>query len=101
MAREQNRAVPLPEAAASWYDHVYHPIAEAIRKHRVLELMPGWTEADLYVEITRRWLELGEGGQATGPDPAIESLLAEHTQRWWDLRGKLRIPNPRLRERDT
>jgi hypothetical protein len=91
----------LPEAAASWYDHVYHPIAEAIRKHRVLELMPGWTEADLYVEITRRWLELGEGGQATGPDPAIESLLAEHTQRWWDLRGKLRIPNPRLRERDT
>jgi hypothetical protein len=100
MAREQNREVPMPEAAASWYDHVYHPIAEAIRKHKVLEQLPGWTEADLYVEITRRWLELGQGGHATGPDPAIESLLAEQTRRWWDLRGKLHIPNPRLRERD-
>ncbi len=55
---EQGRPVPLPEAAASWYDHVYKPVAEAIRKHRVLELLPGWTEADLYVEITHRWLKL-------------------------------------------
>jgi uncharacterized ParB-like nuclease family protein len=94
IARDQNREVPLPEAAASWYDHVYHPIAEAIRKHRVLEQLPGWTEADLYVEITRRWLELSEGGEVAGPDPAVESLLAEHTKRWWDLRRKLRLPSP-------
>ena len=98
MAREQNRAVPLPEAAASWYDHVYHPITEAIRKHKVLEHLPGWTEADLYVEITRRWLELSQGGVAAGPDPAIESLLAEQAQRWWDLRGKIRLPSPRRGE---
>jgi len=94
LSREQNREVPLQEAAASWYDHVYLPIAEAIRKHRVLEQLPGWTEADVYVEITKRWLELSEGGEPAGPDPAIEALLAEHAQRWWDLRRKLRLPSP-------
>lgn len=92
---DQGREVPLPEAAASWYDHVYLPIAEAIRRHQVLEQLPGWTEADLYVEVTRRWLELGQGGGPAGPDPAVEALLAEHAQRWWDLRRKMRIPSPR------
>lgn len=96
LAREQNREVPLREAAASWYDNVYLPITKAIRKHRVLDQLPGWTEADLYVEITRRWLELSQVGEVAGPDPAIEALLAEQAKRWWDLRGKikLRLPNP-------
>jgi len=94
ISREQKREVPLQEAAASWYDHVYLPIIEAIRKKRVLEQLPGWTEADLYVEITKRWLELSQGGAASGPDPAIEALLAEHGKRWWDLRRKIKIPSP-------
>jgi uncharacterized ParB-like nuclease family protein len=92
LTRELHRDVPLPEAAASWYDHVYHPIAEAIRRHRVLEQLPGWTEADLYVEITRRWLALSEEGEPSGPDPAIEDLLAEHARTWWRRRRKIQIP---------
>src|SRR6202171_6349662 len=63
---ETGRPVSLPEAAASWYDNVYHPIAEAIRKYAVLEQLPGWTETDLYVEITHRWLKLSQGGEAAG-----------------------------------
>lgn len=94
LAREQNREVPLREAAASWYDNVYLSITKAIRKHRVLDQLPGWTEADLYVEITRRWLELSEGGEVAGPDPAIQALLAEHAKRWWDLRGKIKLRLP-------
>jgi len=91
MSIEQHRPVSLQEAAASWYDNVYHPIAEAIRKHRVLERLPGWTEADVYVEVTRRWLALGKEGAPTGPDPAIESLLAEHTRHWWRRRRKIQL----------
>jgi hypothetical protein len=86
--------VPLQEAAASWYDHVYLPIAEAIRKHRVLEHVSGSTEADLYVEITKRWLELSRDGEPAGPDPAIQDLLAEHARSWWDLRRRFRLPLP-------
>lgn len=91
LSLEQHREVPLQEAAASWYDHVYTPIAEAIRTHHVLEQMPGWTEADLYVEITRRWLALSEEGVAAGPDPAIASLLAEQANRWWRRRRRIHI----------
>jgi ParB-like nuclease domain len=92
MSLEQGRDVPLQEASASWYDHVYRPIAEAIRRHKVLEQLPGLTEADLYVEITRRWLALSEEGEPTGPDPAIKDLLAEHSRTWWRRRRKIRLP---------
>src|SRR5215472_11179293 len=88
MSLEQHRQVPLPEAAASWYDNVYHPIAEAIRKHKVLEQLPGWTEADVYVEVTRRWLEASQEGEPAGPDPAVEELLAEHARGWWRRRRR-------------
>jgi uncharacterized ParB-like nuclease family protein len=92
---QKGRSVPLPEAAASWYDNVYKPIAEAIRKHKVLEQLPGWTEADLYVEITHRWLKLSEGGEASGPDPAVEALLNEHANNWWRRRHAIQIPDRR------
>ncbi len=88
---EQHREVPLAEAAASWYDNVYTPIAKVIRKHRVLAQLPGWTEADVYVEITRRWLELSEEGAPAGPDPAMQALLDEEARSWWQRRRALNI----------
>ena len=91
LSAEQHRDVPLSEAAASWYDNVYHPVAEAIRKHHVLEQMPGWTEADLYVEITRRWLAASKEGEPAGPDPAVQALLAEHAKTWWRRRRRIRL----------
>ena len=88
---EQGREVPLAEAAASWYDNVYTPIIKLIRKYRVLELMAGWTEADLYVEITRRWLQLSEEGVPSGPDPALHSLLDEESRGFWARRRALKL----------
>jgi uncharacterized ParB-like nuclease family protein len=91
LALERGSEVSLPEAAASWYDNVYVPVAEVIRKHHVLEHFPGWTEADLYVEITRRWLELSEAGQPSGPDNAARALLAEDARKWWQRRRSVRL----------
>ena len=88
---EQHRDVALNEAAASWYEHVYHPIAAAIRKANVLEQLPGWTEADVYVEVTRRWLRLSQEGEPAGPDPAVQALLAEHARTWWQRRRRVKI----------
>jgi len=93
LSLEQHRQVPLQEAASSWYDHVYHPIAEAIRKHKVLEQLPGWTEADLYVEITRRWMALSQEGEEAGPEEAVQALLTENARRWWRHRRKIQL-NP-------
>lgn len=91
LSRERAREMPLQEAATSWYDHVYKPIAGAIRKHRVLERLPGWTEADVYVEITRRWLAMSEEGEPSGPDPAVQALLEEHARRWWQRREAIKL----------
>ena len=96
---ELGHPVPLPEAAASWYDHVYKPVAAAIRKHKVLEQLPGWTEADLYVEITRRWLKMSQVGQAAGPDPAVLGLLEEHADNWWRRRRAIQIHDRRQKDR--
>jgi uncharacterized ParB-like nuclease family protein len=93
LSLEQHRQVPLQEAAASWYDHVYHPIAQAIREHRVLERLPGWTEADVYVEITRRWMALSQEGEEAGPEEAVQALLTENARRWWRRRRKIQL-NP-------
>ena len=81
----------MVEAAASWYDKVYTPVIKLIRKYRVLELMPGWTEADLYVEITRRWLQLSEEGAPSGPDPALHSLLDDESRTFWARRRSLKL----------
>jgi len=87
--------VTLPEAAASWYDTVYRPIVEVIRRHRVLDELPGWTETDLYVEITRRWLELSEAGAESGPHKAFHALLDEGALRrirsWWRPRRSIEL----------
>jgi len=90
---ERGQAVPLTEAAASWYDKVYKPIAELIDKHGILEQLPGWTEADLVVEITRRWLELSKSGKPAGPQPAINWLLLdEGARKWWKRRRSIQLP---------
>ena len=94
MGLEQGRSVPLKEAAASWYDNVYKPIEDAIREHNVLKQLPGWTEADVYVEIARRWLELSEEGEPAGPHLAVHDLLAEHSRSWWRRRRRIKLGAP-------
>jgi uncharacterized ParB-like nuclease family protein len=93
---ERGREVPLPEAAASWYDSVYRPVADVIRRHAVLERLPGWTETDLYVEVTRRWLQLGKSGAPAGPHEALHALLRDRAairkvRRRWPLRRPRRV----------
>lgn len=77
MGIEQGHEVPIGEAAASWYDHVYKPIADLIGEFGILEHFPGRTEADLYLWITARWLELSRAGQPAGPAEAVADILFE------------------------
>lgn len=91
VSRDEHRHMSLVEASASWYDKVYQSVVGAIRRHRVLEKLPGWTEADLYVEITRRWLGLSEAGVEAGPEPAVEKLLEQHAHNWWRRRRRIRL----------
>lgn len=48
---EQGRDISLEEAVTSWYDALYLPVVEVIRRRNILADFPGRTEADLY-----RWI---------------------------------------------
>ena len=91
MGLERGSEPEMEEAAAGWYDSVYLPIVAVIRRHNVSERMRGWTETDLYVEITRRWLQLSQAGEEAGPHEAIHALLKDHPPTWWRRRRPRRL----------
>ncbi|HEU4323968.1 MAG TPA: hypothetical protein VFS21_12540 [Roseiflexaceae bacterium] len=38
-----------PDDAAVWFDQIYQPIAALLRRHRITDLLPHYSEADLFV----------------------------------------------------
>jgi uncharacterized membrane protein YgaE (UPF0421/DUF939 family) len=74
---QRGHEVPVPEAATSWYDSVYRPLMEVARAHRLGDRLPGWTETDIYLALTKLWLDLDEEGLPAGPERAADLLLAE------------------------
>ena len=77
MGLQQYREVSMAEASASWYDNVYKPIADLIREYDILAHFPGRTEADLYLWVTARWMELSRAQKPAGPAEAIADILFE------------------------
>ncbi len=69
--------VPVPEAAASWYDSVYRPAMDVARSHHLVQRLPRWTETDIYLALTKIWLDLQEEGLPSGPESAANLLVAE------------------------
>jgi hypothetical protein len=79
MARERSGPVSAEEAVASWYDHVYMPVVEAIRRHNLLRSFPGRTEADLYLWIMQHRHSMKE---SAGADPGPEAAVLDYAQRY-------------------
>jgi hypothetical protein len=53
--QDRKDEISFREAALSWYENVYRPIIEEIRRERILSSFPGKTEADLYMWVVRHW----------------------------------------------
>jgi hypothetical protein len=76
---EKQHDVPYSEAVASWYDHVYMPMIELIRKHSILEHFPDRTEADLYAWLIKHQeaLRLAYGGEWLTPEETVTDFIAK------------------------
>jgi hypothetical protein len=74
---QQARDVPLGEAAASWREHVYFPIVEAIRESGVLREFPDRTEADLYFWVAWHRERLKEELGEMPPDREVAMSIGE------------------------
>lgn len=72
----ERRALTWNEAVQSWYDTVYMPMVEAIRRYGVLEHFPDRTEADLYLWIVHHREELAQryGLAPLSPDTAVTTF---------------------------
>lgn len=77
------RRLDFADMVMSWYDHVYMPIVEAIRKYQLLEHFPNRTEADLYLWITKHREDLAEryGLAPLSPEAAVVTYAETHSEK--------------------
>lgn len=77
MQEEQKGDVSLQDAAASWYDTLYIPLAETIRDRGLQHWFPGRTITDLYIWISenRKALEKELGWEIQSDIAATDLIL--------------------------
>lgn len=51
MSEQENRRIPMEEAARSWYDKIYAPLVDLIAKNGIMASFPHRTETDFYIWI--------------------------------------------------
>jgi nucleotide-binding universal stress UspA family protein len=82
MEEDQGREIPLAEAACQWYELVYTPVVEAIRRQGILRDLRGRTETDLFVWTSLHRLELQrELGWPLRTEVAITDLVDKFSSR--------------------
>ena len=76
---DKKRDISWEEAVGSWYDNVYMPMIDLIRKHDALSLFPGRTEADLYAWLIKHQeaLRLHLGGESVPAEEAVADFLSK------------------------
>ena len=95
---EQKRPVSWREAVASWYDRLYLPTVEAVRRTNVLKDFPHRTEADLYLWVTEHHWYLHQSALPRGPE--LEQLVTEYAAEHGERRLRL-VPLIRRRPAKT
>jgi hypothetical protein len=71
LMQERGEVLPPEEVAADWYDRVYRPAVEAIRREGLTDLYPGATEGDLFLWVYQRLLELFPESGGMGYEDAV------------------------------
>jgi nucleotide-binding universal stress UspA family protein len=81
LSAEQEQNVSFEAAAASWYDTIYLPIIDSIRRQGILRDFPERTETDLYVWISQHRAELEHQlGWNVAPEAVANDLVNRHSR---------------------
>jgi hypothetical protein len=80
MGLDLQREVSQEESAGHWYDTVYQPIVEAIRRHNLLADFPRRTETDLYLWIVDHLYFLRETDGGADADGAVEDFTDQFSE---------------------
>jgi hypothetical protein len=80
LEKVEGQDVSLLEAAGSWYDNVYTPLAEAIRKNRIMKEFPHRTETDFYIWVIKNRRKLNDQyGRELDDESAVEAFSQKYT----------------------
>jgi hypothetical protein len=78
--------VSFPDAACSWYDKVYTPLADAIRKNRIMKEFPHRTETDFYIWVIKNRRKLSDQyGRQLDDDSVVEAFSRKYTTPFWRI----------------
>lgn len=76
--------ISLEKAAKSWFDNVYSPIVEIVRKENMLSRFPGRTESDIYIWTIKHWDGLKwKYGQEYPLDEAVKEYSEIYGKSTW------------------
>ncbi|MEA3361340.1 MAG: hypothetical protein U9R17_18305 [Thermodesulfobacteriota bacterium] len=79
LGKEKGKEIPISEAACSWYDNLYTPLASIIRKNRIMRQFPHRTETDFYLwMIQHRRQLINEHGWTVEPESIVEAYTKKH-----------------------
>ena len=53
LEKKEKKDVTFQDAAVSWFDRIYFPLAEVIRSNRIMKQFPHRTETDFYVWVVK------------------------------------------------
>lgn len=82
LGEQRGSGVSPQEAAASWYDHVYLPLAEIIRRQNILRDFPGRTETDLYLWIIEHyWYQMQSQPEGASLENAARDFAEQFSER--------------------
>ena len=78
------KELTFTEAAQSWYENLYKPIADVISEQNLMSRFPGRTTSDLYMWIINHWHFMkGEHGDGYPLESAIFEFTERFGKRWW------------------
>lgn len=77
--QNQTEEISMQEAIISWYEKVYLPVVQAIKKQKLLRKFKNRTLSDMYVWLIRYWDEVK---QKFGQDIGIDSAASEFSKKF-------------------
>ena len=86
LENKKGEDVSMSEAACSWYDNVYTPLAMVIRRNRIMKQFPHRTETDFYLWVIRNRRQLRD--QYGGIDET-ESMVEAYARKYSGLLRKI------------
>ncbi|MBN1276193.1 MAG: Lrp/AsnC ligand binding domain-containing protein [Deltaproteobacteria bacterium] len=99
LGQSTGEGVSFERAAADWYETIYLPLIEVIKKARLIEAFPDRTNADLYAYVTfHQWERAAARNYGNGIDQLISKSMEDFREK---MSGKKELEYPEMRREIT